>query len=69
MTYKCRKCRKNVLATQGNPRRYIEKICDICDFQPKRLNPEDIKQFDGILSPDWVVNLVSVCDSPNSDNK
>ena len=39
------------------------------DVQPERLNPEDIKPFDGILSPNWLVNLVNVCDSPNCENK
>jgi hypothetical protein len=43
-------------------------LCPKC-MQPERLNPKDIKSFDGILNPDWVVNLVNVCDSPNTENK
>lgn len=39
--------------------------------QPERLNPEgiNIKKFDGILNPDWIVNLVNTCDSPTCENK
>ncbi len=49
----------------------IDKAPCKCEttYHRERLNPEDIKPFDGILSPDWIVNLVNVCDSPNSDNK
>lgn len=35
----------------------------------ERLNPEDIKPFDGILNPAWVVNMFNVCDSPTTENK
>ncbi len=40
-----------------------------CPDCRERLSPEDVKQFDGILSPDWKVRVVNVCDSPNTGNK
>ena len=51
--------------------------CWVCEkdfpYHRERLNPEGGNNFkypkDGILSPDWIVNLVSTCDSPTSENK
>lgn len=49
--------------------KFVYWECSCFKNQPERLNPKDIKPFDGILSPDWVVNLVNVCDSPTTENK
>ena len=40
-------------------------------YQPERLTPEEgkKKEYDPILSPDWIVNLQPLCDSPTPDNK
>ncbi len=73
---KCRECNKSLL-NQG----YIhlngtyDYFCYNCmpSMQPERLSPEGANKFkwpeDGILNPDWVVNLKSTSDSPNSVNK
>lgn len=42
--------------------------CPKCN-QPERLNPGGAFEFNPILSPDWVVNLKSTCDSPTPENK
>jgi hypothetical protein len=41
------------------------------EYHRERLNPEGANKLpaDGILDPDWTVNLVSTCDSPNSEYK
>lgn len=41
ITYNCNKCKKLTTICASNPRRYIEKLCDKCDFQPERSKRED----------------------------